>query len=252
MIESGPLPEVPDELHLARVPEPVMVWTTMLLGQALAPYPFPIDSPPTWEEFLRVIQSTICSNINEELGDAQVQIELLVEQTCAQRDLLLQASGHLASQMQAMEERIRGFFSTLQSESRELLEYALLSLKPPLLAIPRWDRALPEAVLNQQYTLNTLWPASRVFGRSKSRNRLAGSGQILSTRDRAERASRVRWRNMVLPAISSLPLNLTSEQVPVSVLATAPAIKEHPHAASNTSIQGGNDSEEEDFLHSPT
>ena len=70
MIESGPLPEVPDELRLVRVPEPVMVWTTMLLGQTQAPYPFPIDSPPTWEEFLRVIQSTICSNINEELGDA--------------------------------------------------------------------------------------------------------------------------------------------------------------------------------------
>ena len=107
MIESGPLPEVPDELHLVRVPEPVMVWTTMLSGQTQAPYPFPIDSPPTWAEFLHVIQSTICSNINEELGDAQVQIELLVEQTRAQRDLLLQANGHMASQMQAMEERMR-------------------------------------------------------------------------------------------------------------------------------------------------
>ena len=107
MIESGPLPEVPDELLLVRVPEPVKVWTTMLSGQTQAPYPFPIDIPPTWEEFLRVIQSTICSNINEELGDAQVQIELLVEQTRAQRDLLLQANRHMASQMQAMEERMR-------------------------------------------------------------------------------------------------------------------------------------------------
>ena len=79
MIESGPLPEVPDELRLVRVPEPVMVWTTMLSRQTQAPYPFPIDSPTTWEEFLRVIQSTICPNINEELGVAQVQIDLLVE-----------------------------------------------------------------------------------------------------------------------------------------------------------------------------
>ena len=157
MIESGPLPEVPDELRLVRVPEPVMVWTTMLSGQTQAPYPFPIESPPTWEEFLRVIQSMICSNINEEVGDAQVQIELLVEQTRAQRDLLLQANGHMASQMQAMEERIRGYFSAVQSESRELLEQAVISLKAPLLAIPRWDRALQEAVLNRQYTLR---PAS--------------------------------------------------------------------------------------------
>ena len=89
MIESGPLPEVPDELRLVQVPEPVMVWTTMLSGQTQTPYSFPIDSPTTWEEFLHVIQSTICSNINDKLGDAQVQIELLVEQTHAQRDLLL-------------------------------------------------------------------------------------------------------------------------------------------------------------------
>ena len=79
----------------------------MLWGQTQAPYPFPIDSPPTWEEFLRVIQSTICSNINKELGDTQVPIELLVEQTRAQQDLLLQTNGHMASQMQAMEERMR-------------------------------------------------------------------------------------------------------------------------------------------------
>ena len=248
MIESGPLPEVPDKLHLVRVPEPVMVWTTMLLGQTQAPYPFPIDSPPMWEEFLRVIQSTICSNINEELGDAQVQIELLVEQTCAQRDLLLQANGHMASQMQAMEERMRGYFSAVQSESRELLEQAVISLKAPLLAIPRWDRALQEAMRNRQYTLNTLRPASRVRGRSKSRNRLAGSGQIPSTRDRAEQASRVRWRNTIVPATSPLPLNLTGEQVPASAPATAPATEKQPWAASNTSIQGGDDSEEEDFL----
>ena len=42
MIESRLLPEVPVELRLVRVPEPVMVWTTMLLGQTQAPYLFPI------------------------------------------------------------------------------------------------------------------------------------------------------------------------------------------------------------------
>ena len=252
MIESRPLPEVPDELRLVRVPEPVMVWTTMLLGQTQAPYPFPIDSPSTWEEFLRVIQSTICSNINEELGDAQVQIELLVEETREQRDLLLQANGHMAIQIQALEETMRGYFSAVQSESRELLEQVVISLKAPLLAIPRWDRALQEAVRNQQYTLNTLRPASRVRGRSKSRNRLAGSGQIPSTRDRAKQASRVRRRNTIVPATSPLPLNLTGEQVSASAPAAAPATKTQPQAASNTSIQGGNDSEEEDFLESRT
>ena len=252
MIESGPLPEVPDGLRLVRVPEPVMVWTTMLSGQTQAPYPFPIDSPPTWGEFLRTIQSTICSNINEELGDASVQIELLVEQTRAQRDLLLQANGQMATQMQAMDERMRGYFAAVQSESRELLEQAVNSLKGPLLAIPRWDRALQEAVLNGQYTLNTLRPASRVRGRSKSRNRLAGSGQIPSTRDRAEQASRVRWRSTIVLATSPLPINLTRQQVPATATVAAPATETTPQAASNTSFQGGNDSEEEDFLESRT
>ena len=252
MIESGPLPEVPDELRLVRVPEPVMVWTTMLSGQTQALYPFPIDSPPTWEEFLRIIQSTICSNTNEELGDAQVQIELLVERTRAQRDLLLQTNGHMASQMQAMEERMRGYLFAIQSESREVLEQVVISLTAPLLAIPRWDRALQEAVRNRQYTLNTLRPESRVCGRSKSRNRLAGSGQIPSTRDQAKQASRVRRRNTIVPATSPLLLNLTGEQVPASAPAAAPATKTQSQAASNTSIQGGNDSKEEDFLASWT
>ena len=252
MIESGPLPEVPDELRLVRVPEPVMVWTTMLSGQTQAPYPFPIDSPPTWEDFLRVIQSTICSNLNEELGDAQVQIELLVEQTRAQRDLLLQANGHMASQMQAVEERMRGYFSAIQSESRELLEQVVISLKAPLLAIPRWDRALQEAVRNRQYTLNTLRPVSRVRRLSKSRNRLAGSGQIHRTRDQAKQATRVRRRNTIVPAASSLLLDLTGEQALASAPATALATETQPQAASNASIQGGNDSKEEVFLESWT
>ena len=252
MIESGPLPEVPDELHLVRVPEPVIVLTTMLSGQTQALYPFPIDSPPTWKVFLRVIQSTICSNIKEELGDAQVQIELLVEQTRAQRDLLLQANGHMASQMQAMEERMRGYFSAVQSESRELLEQAVISLKAPLLAIPRWDRALQEAMRNPQYTLNTLRPASRVRRRSQSRNRLAGSGQIPSTRDRAKQANRVRRRNTIVPATSPLLLNLIAEHAPALAPATALATETQPQAASNASVQEENDCKEEDFLESRT
>ena len=128
----------------------------------------------------------------------------------------------------------------------------MISLKAPLLAIPRWDRALQEAVQNRQYTLNTLRPASRVCGRSKSRNRLAGSGQIPSTRDRADKASRVRRRNTIVPATSPLPINLTGEQIPTTAPATAPATETAPHAASNASVQGGNDSEEEDFLESRT
>ena len=147
---------------------------------------------------------------------------------------------------------MRGYFSAVQSESRELLEQAVISLKAPLLAIPRWDRALQEAVQNWQYTLNTLRPASRVRGCSKSRNRLAGSSQIPSTRDRAEQASRARRRNMIVPATSPLPINLTSEQVPATAPATAPATVTAPHVASNTFFQGGNDSEEEDFLVSRT
>ena len=221
----------------------------MLLGQTQAPCPFPIDSPPTWEEFLRVIQGMICSNINKELGDAQEQIELLVEQTRAQRDLLLQADGHMASQMQAMEERMRGYFSAVQSESRELLEQAVSSLKEPLLAFPRWDRALQEGVRNQQYTLR---PASRVRGRSKARNRLAGSGQIPSTRDRAEQASRARRRTTIVPATSSLPVNVTSEQVPGTGTARALATEARSRVVSNASFHGGDDSEEEDFLESQT
>ena len=76
-----------------------------------------------------------------------------MEQTRAQRDLLLHVNGQMASQMQAMEERMRGYFSAVQSESRELLEQAVISLKAPLLAIPRWDRALQAAVQDKQYHL---------------------------------------------------------------------------------------------------
>ena len=248
MIESGPLPEVPDELRLVRVPEPVMVWTTMLSGQTQAPYPFPRDSPPTWEEFLRVIQSTICSNINEELGDAQRQVGLLVEQTRAERDLLLQANGHMASQMQAMEERMRGYFSAVQSESRELLEQAVIWLKAPLLAIPPWDIALQEAVRDRQYTLR---PLSRVRGRSKSRNRLVGGGHVPSTSEWVDQANRARRRNTIVPA-NPAPPNTSApvDRVPTPAPAAAATTEEWPQAASDDSTPVGNDSEEEDFLDS--
>ena len=132
-IESGPLPDVPDELRLVRVPDPYMVWTSMILGHTLIPYPFSIENPPTREEYLRVIQRAICSNINEELGDADRQIELLVEQSRAQQQILLQANAHMASQMQAMEERTRAYWSAVQSQSKELLEQAVISLKAPSL-----------------------------------------------------------------------------------------------------------------------
>ena len=125
----------------------------------------------------------------------------------------------------------------------------MISLKAPLLAIPRWDRALQEAVLNRQYTLR---PASRVRGRSKSKNRLAGSGQIPSTRDPAEQASRARRHNTIVPATSSLPVNVTGEQAPATGPAMAPATKIRSRAVSNASIHEGNNSEEEDFLESRT
>ena len=250
MIESGPLPDVPDELRLVRVPEPVMVWTTMLSGQTQAPYPFPRDSPPTWEEFLHVIQSTICSNINEELGDAQQQIGLLVEKTRAERDLLLQANGHMASQMQAMEERMRGYFSAVQSESRELLEQAVISLKAPLLAIPQWDRALQAAVRDRQYTLR---PASRVRGRSKSRNRLAGGGLVPSTSERVDQANRARRRNTIVP-VNPAPPHPTApvDRVSTPAPAATTTTETWPQGASDASTHAGNDSEEEDFLDSQT
>ena len=64
--------------------------------------------------------------------------------------------------------------------------------------------------------------------------------------------SRVSRGNTIVPATSPLPLNLTGEQAPASAPATALATETQPQAASNASIQGGNDSEEEDFLESRT
>ena len=212
----------------------------MLLGHTLIPYPFSIENPPTCDEFLRVIQRAICSNINEELGDAERQIELLVEQSRAQQQILLQANAHMASQMQAMEERTRAYWSAVQSQSKELLEQAVISLKAPLLAIPRWDRTLQEAVRNRQYTLR---PASRVRGRSKSRNRLAGGGQIPTTSERAEQAKRAQRRNTIVPATATTPAG----QAP-------PAEQTEPQAASDASTKVGNDSGEDsdDLLESET
>ena len=161
--------------------DPYMVWTSRLLGHTQTPYPFSIENPPTWEEFIRVIQRAICSHINEELGDAKRQIGLLVEQSRIQQEILSQANGHMANQMQAMEERTRAYWSAVQSRSRELLKQAVISLKSPLLAISCWDRTLQEVVRNRQYTLR---PASRVRGRSKSRNQPAGAVKVPTTSKR--------------------------------------------------------------------
>ena len=47
-------------------------------------------------------------------------------------------------------------------------------------------------------------------------------------------------------------MNVTSEQVPATGIATAPATETWSRAASNASVQGGDDSKEEDFLESLT
>ena len=51
MIESGPLPDVPDELCLVRVPDPYMLWTSMLLGHTQTPYPFSMETTQCGKNF---------------------------------------------------------------------------------------------------------------------------------------------------------------------------------------------------------
>ena len=146
----------------------------------------------------------------------------------------------MANQMQAMEERTRAYWSAVQSQSRELLEEAVISLKSPLLAIPRWDRTLQEAIRNRQYTLR---PTSRVRGRSKSRNWLAGAGQVPTTSERAEQVKRAARRNTIVPAAATTPVG------PV-----APTEQTETQAASDASTKVGNDSGEDSdgFVESET
>ena len=80
-------------------------------------------------------------------------------------------------------------------------------------------------------------------GGSKSRNRLAGGGQISTTSERAEQAKRAQRRNTIVPATAT------------TTAGPAPPTKQlEPQAASDASTEVGNDSGEDsdDFLESET
>ena len=142
----------------------------------------------------------------------------------------------MVSQMQAMEERTRAYWPAVQSQSKELPKQGVISLKATLLAIPRWDRTMQEAVQNRQYTSR---PASRVRGGSKSRNRLAGGGQIPTTSERAEQARWAQRRKTIVPATATTPAG-----------PDPPAEQIAPQTVSDASTKVGNDSGEDsdDFL----
>ena len=141
-----------------------------------------------------------------------------------------------------MEERTRAYWSAVQSQSKELLEQAVILLKAPLLAILRWDRTLQEAVRNRQYTLR---PASRVRGGLTSRNQLAGGSQIPTTSEQVEQARLpvAQRRNTNVPATATTPAG-----------PAPPAEQTEPQVASDASTKVQNDSGEDsdDFLESET
>ena len=190
MITAGPAIEVPQELARATVPDPVVVWSELVSAQDFRSYPFTTDEPPTWDELLNILRRNIRNSINAELRDAQANFGLLANTVEAQRDLMLQANAHMAHQVHLVNQRAQEYFQAQQShlDNREAeMARALAVIRTPLMTVPRWDRALQEAVRNKQYKLRTSSQA-----KNPSKKGTAGktggkaSGKVPTTSERAK------------------------------------------------------------------
>ena len=102
------------------------------------------------------MRRTIHNSINAELRDVRGNFGQLANTVEAQRDLILQANAHMAHQIQLVNQRAQAYFQAQQShlENREVqISSALAAMRTPLMSVPRWDRALQEAIRNKQYKL---------------------------------------------------------------------------------------------------
>ena len=139
MITAGPAIEVPQELARATVPDPVVVWSELMSAQDFRSYPFTTDEPPTWDELLNILKRNIRNSINAELRDAQANFGLLANSVEAQRDLMLQATAHMAHQVYLVNQRAQEDFQAQQShlDNREPeMARALAVMRTPLMTIP--------------------------------------------------------------------------------------------------------------------
>ena len=158
MITAGPAIKVPQELARATVPDPVVVCSELVSAQDFRSYPFTTDEPPTWDELLNILRRNIRNSINADPRDAQANYGLLADSVEAQCLLMLQANAHMAHQVHLVHQRAQEYFQAQQShlDNREAeMARALAVMRTPLMIVPRWDRALQEAIRNKLYKLRT-------------------------------------------------------------------------------------------------
>ena len=194
MIMPGPAIEVPQELARATLPDPVAVWSDIVSAQDFRSYPFTADEPPTWDEFLNIVRRTIRNSINAELRDAQGNFGQLANTVEAQPDLVLQANAHMAHQIQLVNQRAQAYYQAQQShlENREAqISSALAAMRTPLMSVPRWDRALQEAIRNKQYKLRAA-PQAKAPGKKGASGKT--SGKVPTTSERAKQSKSAAGR----------------------------------------------------------
>ena len=199
MITAGPAIEVPQALARATLPDPVVVWSELVSAQDFRAYPFTTDEPPTWDELLNILRRNNRNRINAELRDAQANFVLLANSVEAQRDLMLQANAHMAHQGHLVNRRAQEYFQAQQShlDNREAeMARALAMMRTPLMTVPRWDRALQEAIRNKQYKLRTSSQA-KTPGKKGTAGKKGGkaSEKVPTTSERAKQSKDAAGRN---------------------------------------------------------
>ena len=101
----------------------------------------------------------------------------------------------MAHQIQLVNQRAQGYFQAQQSrlDIREAkISSALATLRTPLLSVPRWDRALQEAIRNKQYKLRTA-PQGKAVGKKGASGKT--SGKVPTTSERAKQLKTAAGRN---------------------------------------------------------
>ena len=103
---------------------------------------------------------------------------------------MLQANAHIAHQVHLVNQRAQEYFQAQQShlDNREAeMARALAVMRMPLMTVPRWDRALQEAICNKQYKLRTA--PGKKGGSGKA------SGKVPTTSERAKQSKTAAGRN---------------------------------------------------------
>jgi len=194
MIEAAPALELPSELRGVAVHAPESLWRRMLGGYDYQ-YPFTEATPPTWDEFMTRVRTTVTLGVNDALQDAAITLDTIQERNMAEAQVLRDANSHLRTTVDAMGERLREVVEEMRRAARvgETINPTSYMLGVPLPIVPRFERTLLAAIAANQYSTRRFEGLGR-SGRSRSRP----TSQIPTSRDRASRAERARSRRRTL------------------------------------------------------